>query len=173
MNFADLTSDGLFRLFADHCPNVIFIEAGKRVIYINSRAKELFGYTPEEITSEGFNLKQIFNWPEGEELKKELVARIERNAEPRIQRQINVVRRDGVEKNCILSVQKIQVSGNDAYLGIITDVTDFSMVNRRLLESRQHYWALFEAASDAIFLETIDGVILDCNAAAVRSYGYT
>ncbi len=173
MNFADLASDKLFQLFADQCPNVIFIEAGQRVIYINSRAKEFFGYSPDEIIAEGFDLKHIFNWPEKAELKKELMAKPEQNAEPAIQRQINVVHRDGSEKKCIISVKKIVLSGQDAYLGTITDITDFSMVNRRLLELRQHYWALFEAASDAIFLETIDGVILDCNAAAVRSYGYT
>ncbi|MBU1694145.1 MAG: PAS domain S-box protein [Verrucomicrobia bacterium] len=40
-------------------------------------------------------------------------------------------------------------------------------------EGGKKYQALFEAATDAIFLETLEGQILDCNPAAVRMFGYT
>ncbi|MGC9356994.1 MAG: GAF domain-containing protein [Anaerolineae bacterium] len=42
----------------------------------------------------------------------------------------------------------------------------------QLQESEAKYQALFEASTSAIFLETVDGRILDCNAAACRLYGY-
>jgi PAS domain S-box-containing protein len=41
-----------------------------------------------------------------------------------------------------------------------------------LRDSEEKYRALFEASSDAIFLETIEGRVLDCNAAACAMYGY-
>lgn len=40
-------------------------------------------------------------------------------------------------------------------------------------ESDDKYHALFEATTDAIFLETLDGHILDCNSAALVLFGYT
>jgi PAS domain S-box-containing protein len=42
-----------------------------------------------------------------------------------------------------------------------------------LRESEQKYRTLFEASSDAIFVETLDGDVLDCNAAACEMFGYT
>ncbi|MBP7830704.1 MAG: PAS domain S-box protein [Kiritimatiellae bacterium] len=39
-------------------------------------------------------------------------------------------------------------------------------------EGDDKYHALFEAATDAIFLETLDGHILDCNSAALSLFGY-
>lgn len=40
-------------------------------------------------------------------------------------------------------------------------------------EKAIQYRALFEASMDAIFVETVDGTILDSNPAAERDYGYT
>ncbi len=42
-----------------------------------------------------------------------------------------------------------------------------------LSQNEQKYRILFEASNDAIFLETVEGRILDCNAAACELYGYT
>lgn len=42
-----------------------------------------------------------------------------------------------------------------------------------LRSSQQRYQALVEACTDAIFLEKVDGKILDCNAAALNMFGYT
>ena len=41
---------------------------------------------------------------------------------------------------------------------------------------REHeiiYQTMFEASTDAIFMETLDGHVLDCNSAACRMFGYT
>ncbi len=40
-------------------------------------------------------------------------------------------------------------------------------------ESEAKYRTLFEAATDAVFLEALDGRVLDCNAAACQMFGYT
>ncbi len=42
-----------------------------------------------------------------------------------------------------------------------------------LNSTSQRYQAVVEASTDAIFLETIDGQVLDCNTAACQMYGYT
>jgi PAS domain S-box-containing protein len=60
-----------------------------------------------------------------------------------------------------------------AVLNVAHDVTDRVMAARVLRESEEKYRALFEASTDAIFLETLDGRLLDCNGTACTMYGYT
>lgn len=44
---------------------------------------------------------------------------------------------------------------------------------KRLSENERRYRALFEASRDAIFIETTEGRIRDCNTRALELYGYT
>lgn len=60
-----------------------------------------------------------------------------------------------------------------AYDGLITDITERKLSESVLRESEERYRALFEASRDAIFLETLEGNILDCNISACNLYGYT
>jgi PAS domain S-box-containing protein len=59
------------------------------------------------------------------------------------------------------------------YDGLITDITERKKSETILRESEEKYRALFEASRDAIFLETVEGHILDCNTSACNMYGYT
>jgi len=42
-----------------------------------------------------------------------------------------------------------------------------------LAESEEKYRIQVEMATDAIFLETVEGRILECNAAGAKMFGYT
>jgi PAS domain S-box-containing protein len=46
-------------------------------------------------------------------------------------------------------------------------------IEQQLRDSEARYRTLFEAAPDAVFLESLDGRILDCNQAACDLYGFT
>jgi PAS domain S-box-containing protein len=59
------------------------------------------------------------------------------------------------------------------YDGVITDITERKKTDATLRESEEKYRALFQASLDAIFLETLDGRIIDCNVAACKMLGYT
>ncbi|MBE0697182.1 MAG: PAS domain S-box protein, partial [Anaerolineaceae bacterium] len=65
-------------------------------------------------------------------------------------------------------------------VGTHTDIdgqkqTEISLLasEANLRESEAKYRVMFEKSSDALFVETLDGAILDCNEAACRLYGYT
>lgn len=60
-----------------------------------------------------------------------------------------------------------------AYDGLISDITDRKLAERALRESEEKYRKLVEASTDAIFLETLPGKILDCNRAACSIFGYS
>jgi PAS domain S-box-containing protein len=57
-------------------------------------------------------------------------------------------------------------------LGVNLDITERMKAENALRENEQKYRALFEEANDAIFLETLDGQILDVNRKACELLGY-
>ncbi len=60
-----------------------------------------------------------------------------------------------------------------AVLGVSRDITHHKLAEVALQESEEKYRTVVETSVDAIFLETLEGQILDCNTAACKMYGYT
>ncbi|MCU1249080.1 MAG: sensor signal transduction histidine kinase [Edaphobacter sp.] len=58
-------------------------------------------------------------------------------------------------------------------LVVSTETTDRFLAEQRQLTSQEQYQALFELASDAIFVATIDGCVSEANHAACKLLGYT
>jgi len=65
---------------------------------------------------------------------------------------------------------------NDMVTGIMgfsVDITDRKRAADQLRKDRTKFQTLFESVFDAIFLETLDGRIVDCNKAAEKMLGYS
>lgn len=60
-----------------------------------------------------------------------------------------------------------------AYDGLISNITARKLAELAWKEGEEKYRTLVEACSDAIFLESLDGHVLDCNSAACRMLGYS
>ena len=60
-----------------------------------------------------------------------------------------------------------------AFEGLLSDITERKMAEQTLKESEARYRTLFEQASDAIFLETTDDLIVDVNHRAGELLGYS
>lgn len=166
-----LESEEKFRALADNSHGVIFILAAGRIVYVNKRAKNVIGYEACEILKDDFNFSQLFNAanPGGllADLEDELIEG------ESVQREVTVRRKDGVLCKSLVSLRYMPYQGKKAVLGVITDITALDQAHEKLDETKQRYWVLFEASSDAIFLESIDGTILDCNTSCERLYGYS
>jgi len=52
------------------------------------------------------------------------------------------------------------------------NITERKKAEEKLKESEERYRTLFDASSDAVYLETIEGEIIDCNEAACKMLGY-
>lgn len=71
----------------------------------------------------------------------------------------------------IYDVRAFPMTGNR--LGIVfNDVTDRKRAKRALLESETRFRSIFSGVEDAIYLSSLDGVVLDANPAASRMTGY-
>ncbi|MCK5833945.1 PAS domain S-box protein [bacterium] len=58
------------------------------------------------------------------------------------------------------------------YEGTVEDITSVKIARKKQLESEAKYKALFEQASDIVFIEDIDGTIIDVNERAFEIIGY-
>ncbi|HDP89553.1 MAG TPA: PAS domain S-box protein, partial [Thioalkalivibrio sp.] len=58
-------------------------------------------------------------------------------------------------------------------MGTVQDITDRKAADQALRESEHHFRELFDLSPDALFLETLEGAIVDCNQAAAQVLGYT
>lgn len=75
----------------------------------------------------------------------------------------------------ILHTQKIPIPQGDAplyLLGISQDITERKMAEVSLRESEEKYHTVFEGFPYALFLETMEGHILDCNSSACAMMGF-
>ena len=59
----------------------------------------------------------------------------------------------------------------DGYFAMVTDISDQKMAERALRQSEQRFRELFESSSDAIFVESLDGHVIDANRAACQLHG--
>jgi PAS domain S-box-containing protein len=164
-------SEAKFRALADNFPGAMLILADGRVIYANGNAGSITGYEHGEILDESFCFSGLFvaDSPGG------FLADLEDGLKTSesVQREIAIRKKNGDTCHCLVSLKYMPFAGKKAVMAIINDISAIHQVNEKLDETRQRYWALFEATSDAIFLENISGTILDCNSACERLYGYS
>ncbi len=164
-------SEEKFRTLAENLPGVVCIIADGRILYTNSRADSILGYEASEMLREEFDFSNIFNLADPGRFLVSLESELLEHG--RVEREVSVCKKDQTLLRALVSLQYIRYDNTKAVLCIITDVTSLYQTIDSLDETKKRYWALFEASSDAIFIETVDGRIFDCNSSCERIYGYT
>jgi PAS domain S-box-containing protein len=115
-------SEDQFRTLAEKSPNMIFINQGGRIVYVNEASEEIMGYTRDEFYSNDFNFMDLIA-PEYESFIHERFAQHLQGIEiPPYESEL--ITNDGRRLNAIHSTRLINFGGRTAILGIVTDVTD-------------------------------------------------
>ncbi len=81
--------------------------------------------------------------------------------------------KDGHRVMVELSVTRSVEGTRPEVLAIGRDITERSAIEAAVRESEARYRAVFDAVGDAVFVESLDGRILDANENACRMFGYT
>jgi two-component system phosphate regulon sensor histidine kinase PhoR len=159
-------SEEKFRNLAEKSPNMIFINQGGRIIYVNEACVEEMGYTKEEFYSPDFSFMQLIP-PESQP---EIRARFERHqsSEEVPPYESKLITRSGKVLQAIHSTRLINVGGQAAILGVITDVTESRLTKEALIRLNK----AVEASGEVIFMTDPQGVFTYVNPEFTNTYGY-
>jgi PAS domain S-box-containing protein len=105
----------------EHSPNMIFINCQGRVVYANRRCEEVMGYSREEFYAPGFDFMSLIA-PESLLLIKANFAR-HLSGEDLPPYEYSLLTKEGEKLEVIISTKMVTYGGEQALLGIITDIT--------------------------------------------------
>jgi two-component system sensor histidine kinase/response regulator len=165
-------SEEKFRNLSEESPNMIFIYKKGRVIYANKKCEDLMGYTKEEFYAPAFNFFTLIA-PESQE---KLKSSHKRHAEGEevAPYAYTLVTKAGKRISAVLTSKLIKYEGENATLGIVTDITERKKAENELQEARERYSSLFDRAPLGILVidpETFR--IVEFNNVAHQQLGYS
>ncbi len=164
-------SEENFRTLVTNSSDAIYVFQDNRFVMVNPAWERLFGYSAEEVLSEGFDVMQVVA-PESRVLLHERRAarRAGKNLSTRYR--MRGLTRDGRTIDLDVSVAEVLWKGRLAVQGIYRDVTESIKAERALRESEERYRAFFEQDLTADDISTPDGKLLECNPAYLRMFGF-
>ena len=160
-------SEEKFRTLSEQSPNMIYINKGGRVVYVNQRAVEMMGYTKEEFYSQNFNFMNL--------IAPEHISLVKRNYGRHMSGQeiepyeYGLLTKGGQRLIGINTTRLINYEGGPAILGIITDVTGTRMAE---VELRKLHQAVEQSPSSILITDT-EGKIEYVNRKFTEVTGYT
>ena len=110
-----------FRTFTEQSPNMIFINKGGRVVYVNKRCIEVMGYSREEFYTPDFDFMALIA-PESVNLVRSnfIQNMAGEDVEPY---EYSLLNKKGEKIEAIITTKLINYENTKAILGIITDIT--------------------------------------------------
>jgi PAS domain S-box-containing protein len=123
-------SEEKFRNLAEQSPSMIFINANGRVVYANRKCEEMMGYRREEFYSPDFDFRTLIT-PEYIGLIKQSYLRHSAGEEVKPY-EYALVTKQGKKVEVIITTKLIKYEGQNAILGIITDITARKKTERLL-----------------------------------------
>jgi PAS domain S-box-containing protein len=115
-------SEEKFRNLAEKSPNMIFINQNGNIIYVNEACEEIMGYSREEYYSPDFQFMDLIA-PECRELITKRF-KLHNQGEEIPPYESVLLTKDGRRLNALHATRLINYSGENAILGIVTDVTE-------------------------------------------------
>ncbi len=156
-----------FRILAEQSPNMIFINCGGRLAYVNSRCVKVLGYSREEFYAPQFDFCKLIATEHRERVERSF--RRHAAGEEVAPYECAIVTRDGRRMDVIISTTLIDQRGEPAVLGTVTDITPQKRAADALAEMARHWESTFDAIDDLVCIMGPDRQILRANAAMTNA----
>jgi PAS domain S-box-containing protein len=129
-------SEEKFRTLSEKSPNVILIVRQGRILYMNEKCVEVFGYDKEYFTSPTFEWRNILTLESYEKLILKFGKDVTQfHPYPG---EFTVISKDGKEVEVIVSTTPINYFGETVTMAILTDITERRNTEKQLQEYRDH-----------------------------------
>jgi len=125
-------SEEKFRTVAEQSPNMIFINKGGKVVYVNQKCEEMMGYKREEFYAPEFDFLTLIA-PESIETIKSSFKKHQAGREI-APYEYSLISKKGEKIDVIITTKLIHFEGDQAILGIVTDITERKAAENALRE---------------------------------------
>ena len=163
-----------YRTLFESAKDAIFLVQGNQFIDCNPHTLKMFACQWKDIIN---NTPMAFSpaqQPDGRESAEKALEKITAayNGQPQFF-EWQHSRHDGTLFDAEVSLNAIEIDGELFVQGIVRDITERRLAEKKLLKSNDQLDALYRASPDMIFIHAKDGRILDVNEKTIRRYGYT
>ncbi len=166
-------SEGLYRTLISASPDAIIVFDKQGCVgFASDKTTEVFGeHSKEDILG-----RSLFEWlaeKDRERCETDLPSLLNNRTSPTMH--YEVVRKDGTKVLAEMSTQALPESreGLGGYVSFVRDVTKRVEAEKEIEEKEALYRALFDLSPGGILLTDEEGNILDANAAACTTNGYS
>jgi len=166
-------SEGKFHQFAEYIHEVFWVRdaVSDQVTYVSRGAQGIWGVEPEILFDRDIFVNMLH--PDD---KERVIKAISNQWEGNYEEEYRIIRPDGGERWIRDRAYTISNANSSVcrIVGIAEDITDRKLAQIALLESESRRRALFEQASDSVFVSDPETrQILDVNNHALETLGYT
>lgn len=161
-------AEARYRVLLDNSLTGICVQQDAQLVYVNQRFAQLTGYSCEQLI--GMPIWDIVA-PENRELVIQRYHDRIAGKRPIRQYEINVVKRSGEKRHWAVWFNVIDHDSRPAILGTVVDTTEMVRTRKALQESEQRFRALFETATDCIFIKDADLKYTHVNPAMASLFG--
>jgi len=143
-----------------------------RKFWGSEEAKRIYGFDPQK---EFFTAEEVENCiPDRQRVQQALINLIENGQPYNLEFEIRTLA--GPEKKYVKSIAEVVVneSGTPVKVdGVILDITDLKLVDKKLRKSEEKYRQLFHSIKDSILVADTNRNIIDCNQTFRECFGYS
>ncbi len=158
-----------YRTLVEASIDSIFVEeTDGTILDCNAAACSMYGFSKEEIIGRtAFDLSPDFV---SEKLNYTLEDEVKNGG---VTKETYAMKRNDVVFPIELRTRVVDISGKNLILAYVRDITEDKKNKEKLKESETKYRTLFNTSTSGIFLETLEGKIIDCNDTACNMLGYS
>ncbi|MFA5805653.1 MAG: PAS domain-containing protein, partial [Melioribacteraceae bacterium] len=148
-------SEEKFRSLLEESPNMIFINKAGRVVYVNKKCEEILGYTRDEFLDPRFNFLDIIAPEHIEMVKENFANRYKGKAKDSYD--LTLITKDKRRIETSTAFKIINYEGENAILGIVTDITEHKYAEGSLQKERLLLRTVIDNIPDSIYCKDIAG----------------
>ncbi|MFA5348714.1 MAG: PAS domain S-box protein, partial [Methanoregula sp.] len=161
-------SEEKYRLVVENSHDAIYIHRENRLLFVNSRASDLTGYTKDELLK--MNLWDLVHPDDRARLQESATRRLAGEEIPSVFT-ARIFTKSGEVREGDFFVDRVIYLGQPAILGIFRDMAELKQADREIRESEQRYRNVVEDQTEFISRFLPDGTHVFVNEAYCRYFG--
>ncbi len=147
----------------------VYVLQDEKIIFCNNKYAEIVG----EKTYKDVIGRSVYDFvhPDDIDRVREEIKKRESGKEKFSHYEIRHIRNNEIRYHEVFG-SVINIGGKPAVGGVLIDVTERKLMEKKIEESEQTYRGILDSIEEAIYIQDKNGIFLDVNYGAVKMYGY-